>query len=81
MPRVQVDGRVESLPVEPQRVLRELAGEVNPLVGYLIVGAGSPASKIVANIGALYLRTDGGTGAALYVKESGNGTSTGWVAK
>ena len=43
-------------------------------------GTGSPESAITANIGSLYLRTDGGASTVLYVKESGTG-NTGWVAK
>ena len=43
-------------------------------------GSGSPEGAITANIGAMYTRTDGGTGTTLYVKESGTG-NTGWVAK
>jgi len=42
-------------------------------------GEGVPA--IVADVGTLYMRTDGGANTTLYVKESGNGLSTGWVAK
>jgi hypothetical protein len=45
-------------------------------------GLGSPEARIVAVVGSLYLRTDGGAGTSVYVKESGRGaTSTGWVAK
>jgi hypothetical protein len=47
----------------------------------IIVGTGSPASVVVANVGSLFLRTDGGASTTLYVKESGNNASTGWVAK
>jgi hypothetical protein len=43
-------------------------------------GAGSPEAAISAPVGSLYLRTDGGAGTTLYVKESGTG-NTGWVAK
>jgi len=46
----------------------------------LLTGDGDPESNIVANVGALYLRKDGGTGSTLYVKETGAG-ATGWVAK
>jgi hypothetical protein len=51
-----------------------------PLGVDIIVGAGSPAGVVGANIGSLYLRTDGGASTTLYVKESGTGTS-GWAAK
>lgn len=43
-------------------------------------GTGSPESVVTAGIGTLYLRTDGGAGTTLYVKESGTG-ATGWIAK
>ena len=43
-------------------------------------GSGSPQSVVAAPVGTLFLRTDGGTGSTLYVKESGTG-NTGWVAK
>jgi len=46
----------------------------------LISGAGTPESAVVAPVGTLYTRTDGGAGTTLYVKESGTG-NTGWVAK
>ena len=43
-------------------------------------GSGSPSGAVVAPVGSLYLRTDGGAGTTLYIKESGTGMS-GWVAK
>lgn len=42
-------------------------------------GAGSPEGVVTATVGAVYRRTDGGTGTTLYVKESGSG-NTGWAA-
>lgn len=59
------------------------------LNGYLSVGAtaakftsgsGTPESVVTAPIGSIYMRTDGGAGTSLYIKESGAG-NTGWVAK
>lgn len=47
---------------------------------YLKVGTGTPEGNVVAPVGTLYTRTDGGTNTTLYVKESGTG-NTGWVAK
>lgn len=44
-------------------------------------GTGSPEGVVVANKGSIYLRTDGGAATCFYVKESGNGLATGWVAK
>ena len=43
-------------------------------------GAGSPEGAITAPVGSLYLRTDGGAGTTLYVKETGVG-NTGWTGK
>lgn len=44
-------------------------------------GSGSPNSVVSGNPCDLYVNTSGGTGTTLYVKESGVGTTTGWVAK
>lgn len=43
-------------------------------------GLGTPLGVVVAPVGTLYTRLDGGAGTTLYVKESGTG-NTGWVAK
>jgi hypothetical protein len=43
-------------------------------------GAGDPENVVTAPVGSLWLRTDGGAGSALYVKQSGAGF-TGWAAK
>lgn len=44
-------------------------------------GAGSPNGGVTGNPCDIYLNTNGGTGTTLYVKETGSGTSSGWVAK
>lgn len=44
------------------------------------VGSGTPEGVVTANIGSIFLRTNGGASTTLYVKESGTG-NTGWVAK
>lgn len=44
-------------------------------------GLANPEGSLVGNIGDLYMRKGGGTGATLYVKETGDGLNTGWVAK
>lgn len=44
-------------------------------------GEGSPEGVVTANPGCIYQRTDGGASTTLYVKTSGVGTNTGWVAK
>jgi len=43
-------------------------------------GTGTPEGAVIAPVGSLYSRLDGGTGTALYVKETGTG-NTGWAAK
>ena len=49
--------------------------------GVLVMsGSGSPEAAKTAPVGSMYLRTDGGAGTTLYVKESGTG-NTGWAAK
>lgn len=47
----------------------------------IIVGTGTPEGNVGAPVGSLFLRTDGGTGTSLYVKETGTDGNTGWVAK
>lgn len=47
---------------------------------YILRGEGTPEGNVSAEVGTLYLRTDGSTDTTLYVKETGSGT-TGWVAK
>lgn len=44
------------------------------------IGTGTPEGVLTAAVGSLYLRSNGGAGTTLYVKESGTG-NTGWVAK
>lgn len=46
----------------------------------VLAGAGTPEGAVSAPIGSLFLRTDGGAGTTLYIKESTAG-NTGWVAK
>ena len=46
----------------------------------IMAGSGTPENVVTAPVGSLWLRTDGGTGTTLYVKESGTG-NTGWIAK
>jgi hypothetical protein len=44
-------------------------------------GAGSPNAVLLGSPGDLYTNKNGGAATTLYVKESGIGTNTGWVAK
>jgi len=45
-----------------------------------LANSGSPEGVVIAPVGSLYSRTNGGAGTSFYVKESGTG-NTGWVAK
>jgi hypothetical protein len=51
------------------------------LSGAVRIGAGDPSGVVVGSVGNLWLRSDGGAGSTLYVKESGTDTTAGWVAK
>lgn len=68
------------------RVLQQMIErEVAPLRARLqaqgvISGAGDPEGVVVAPVGAIFRRLDGGASTTLYVKESGI-DNTGWVAK
>jgi len=43
-------------------------------------GVGDPEGVVTAPVGSLFVRSDGGAGTTLYVKEA-NTDATGWVAK
>lgn len=45
----------------------------------IFFGTGSPENVVTANVGSLFLRSDGGASTTLYVKESGT-SNTGWRA-
>ena len=55
----------------------EIGGSGGPM---LLKGTNSPESVYTAPIGSIFMRTNGGAGTSMYVKESGTG-NTGWVAK
>lgn len=44
-------------------------------------GAGVPNGSVPGSPGDIWLNTNGGAGTTLWVKESGSGTTSGWVAK
>jgi hypothetical protein len=46
----------------------------------ILTGNGSPEGVVVAPVGMLYTRKDGGAATVLYVKETGT-AAVGWVAK
>lgn len=59
----------------------QLYGDVGSATSaQLIAGTGTPEGVVTATVGCMFLRTDGGAGTTLYVKETGSG-NTGWVAK
>lgn len=60
------------------RWMTEMQDALNERFRY---GVGSPEGVVTANIGCQYVDTDGGAGITLYVKESGDGSNVGWVAK
>jgi hypothetical protein len=49
--------------------------------GRFLAGLGDPNEKVIGNLGDIFQRLDGTTGATLYVKEAGNGSNTGWIPK
>lgn len=53
---------------------------VSSRLGSRLSGYGTPLGVVVAAVGSIYTRLDGGAGTTLYVKESGT-DATGWVAK
>lgn len=57
---------------------------VSPLAAgnaQIFSGTGAPENRLRGNVGDIFLRTDGSTTTTLYVKESGNNSLTGWIAK
>jgi hypothetical protein len=73
----------EGLALDPSllRQLRELAAFHNRFAGRLFLGTGDPEGVVRADLGALFLRADGGAGSTLYVKEDDAAQNTGWAAK
>lgn len=46
-----------------------------------LFGATSPAGRVAAPVGSTYIVTTGGTSQTFFVKETGGGGTSGWVAK
>jgi hypothetical protein len=67
---------VEALRIRQDKSL-QLAGSSGPII---VSGSGTPEGVVTAAIGSLFMRTNGGAGTSLYVKETGAG-NTGWVGK
>lgn len=63
------------------KALQRLLQDIVDFAPHTISGTGSPEGVTIGNVGDLYINKSGGTGTTLYVKETGNGTNTGWVAK
>lgn len=59
---------------------RNIAQEVNRVGDAVRQGRGTPEGVVVAPVGTIYLRSDGGAGTSVYVKETGV-AETGWVGK
>jgi hypothetical protein len=71
------------LPHIPVTSEKDATENFTVITARILVGNGSPAGKVGAPVGTLYLRSDGGAGATLYVKESAAAATdpTGWAAK
>ena len=61
-----------------KRLFEQMPGDGETV--QILKGYGSPESAVVAGVGAIYQRLDGGASTTIYIKESGTG-ATGWVAK
>lgn len=66
--------------LESSVALNAALDRLDALEALIQTGAGSPEGVVTADVGTLYLRTDGGPGTTLYSKESGSGSS-GWEPK
>ena len=60
-------------------VLGDQHRTVHNELGYIKRGSGSPEGVVTADIGSVFIRSDGGSATTVYIKESGSG-NTGWVA-
>lgn len=60
-------------------IIPNIGWNAGPFSPGLTQGAGSPEGVVVARIGSMFSRTDGGQATTIYYKESGIG-NTGWVA-
>jgi hypothetical protein len=56
-------------------------GAERPGSGRWIAGLGEPNNRILGNIGDIFQSLDGTPGKTFWIKETNNGTSTGWAAK
>ena len=67
---------------ELNRMLRFIFDNIagDGLTRKIYSGTGTPLNNVTADIGSVYLRTDGGASTTLYIKESGS-LASGWVPK
>lgn len=61
--------------------LLQLADANGTRRGLVRSGTGDPNGVITGDPGDMWLRTDGGAGTSLYIKEAGVGTTANWVGK
>jgi len=67
-----------------EKTFQDFQSATNYMINYVRVGSGDPNNVELGSKGMLFLRTDGGAGTCLYVKEAGTvavPTKTDWVAK
>lgn len=81
MSLVSIEGRIDSLPVEIQEVVRDMVRELNDLGRRHQRGEGDPDGVVVGYKGYTWERTEGGAGTCFYVFEGTDGSASGWVAK
>ena len=79
MSRVSIEGRIESLPLEAQEVLRDIVRELNDIRRRVQRGEGTPEGRITGYRGDLWQRIDGAAKTCVYVFEGVDGAQTGWV--
>lgn len=86
LPSVPQHEFIETKTGKPIRAFRELVDAWRALLRgspercFIQWGTGSPETVVVAPVGSVWLRTDGGAGTTLYVKEAGV-AAIGWAAK
>lgn len=64
---------------EAEEVLGDQHRTVHNELGFIKRGSGAPEGSVTADVGSVFIRSDGGSGTTVYIKESGSG-NTGWVA-
>ena len=73
-------GGNDRLQLKNDGTLNVATGPIQLVTVTIASGSGTPEGAVTAPVGSLYLRTNGGAGTTLYIKESGTG-NTGWVGK